>query len=368
MPKQLSSFVAKLNSSLKLSEVQESGDYPVYGASGLVGYLNSYQTDVESVAIIKDGAGVGRTQIIPPKSSVLGTIQLLKPLPGIDAIYVKFLLDSMHLGNSFTGATIPHIYFRDYGQRIVPEHKPNQRRAISRSLSSITDGIAKARRQLSLLDEQVKSLFNEMFPQGKYSSRALISCCVDKDDVKCGPFGTQLSHDEYQTEGIPLYEIAQISSRFGKMPVNFLTVEKAKKLSQYSLLPGDIAMSRKGRVGDCVVVPQHFDEGIIHSDVVRIRSNPRILLSEFLACQFINSEKLQASVNQVSSGAIMPGINVTKLKNVEVECPPMGIQKEFVERLHQIDKLRFNYQKQIDLLNELMEKKMEEYFGGEEDA
>ena len=56
------------------------------------------------------------------------------------------------------------------------------------------------------------------------------------------------------------------------------------------------------------------------------------------------------------------------MDDICVLVPPIEIVKAFEQRQQQIDKLRFNYQRQIDLLNELMEKKMEEYFGGEEDA
>lgn len=363
MPKQLSSFVAKLNSSLKLSEVQESGDYPVYGASGLVGYLNSYQTDVESVAIIKDGAGVGRTQIIPPKSSVLGTIQLLKPLPGIDAIYVKFLLDSMHLGNSFTGATIPHIYFRDYGQRIVPEHKPNQRRAISRSLSSITDGIAKARRQLSLLDEQVKSLFNEMFFNAEIGTVPLRS-------VANVGSSKRVFTEEFVDEGVPFYrgsEIGQLSK--GIEPENPFRITREHYLrlitDKGKPQPGDILMPSICDKGQLWIVDgrefYYKDGRVLSISPNRAKVKPRFLRDQLRIT-------LTKMFKEIATGATFAEYKIVTLKEIPVFVPNMDIQAAYCERAEQIDKLRFNYQKQIDLLNELMEKKMEEYFGGEEDA
>jgi hypothetical protein len=41
-------------------EIHEKGPYPVFGASGLVGYKEEYACDVPYLGIIKDGAGVGR--------------------------------------------------------------------------------------------------------------------------------------------------------------------------------------------------------------------------------------------------------------------------------------------------------------------
>ena len=47
------------SSTLQESEVLESGTYPVYGANGIVGYLDCYATLNEAIYIIKDGSGVG---------------------------------------------------------------------------------------------------------------------------------------------------------------------------------------------------------------------------------------------------------------------------------------------------------------------
>ena len=86
-------------------------------------------------------------------------------------------------------------------------------------------------------------------PASKWPTCRLIEACDESDDIKCGPFGTQLSKDEYQESGIPVWEIPQINSAFAIAPEHFLTVEKAAQLRAYSLSVGDIVMSRKGNVG-----------------------------------------------------------------------------------------------------------------------
>ena len=47
------------SSTLQESDVCEHGTYPVYGANGIVGYLDNYNTDGEAIYIIKDGSGAG---------------------------------------------------------------------------------------------------------------------------------------------------------------------------------------------------------------------------------------------------------------------------------------------------------------------
>ena len=61
------------SSTLQESEVCEQGTYPVYGANGIVGYLDNYSTEGEAVYIIKDGSGVGTVSYVTGKCSASGT-------------------------------------------------------------------------------------------------------------------------------------------------------------------------------------------------------------------------------------------------------------------------------------------------------
>lgn len=98
------------SSNLKQSDVVElEGDYPVYGASGCIGNVDFYHQENSYVAVVKDGAGIGRTTLHPAKSSVIGTMQYLLPKNNVLPEYLYYVVRFMHLEKYFTGATIPHI-------------------------------------------------------------------------------------------------------------------------------------------------------------------------------------------------------------------------------------------------------------------
>ena len=63
------------------------------------------------------------------------------------------------------------------------------------------------------------------------------------------------------------------------------------------------------------------------------------------------------------SGAAQPGLAVEKLNELELPLPNIDLQNEFADFVNLIDKLKFNVQKRIDLYQELLDKKMDEYFG-----
>ncbi|EGW49466.1 hypothetical protein HMPREF0666_02719, partial [Prevotella sp. C561] len=61
---------------LQERDVSEHGTYPVYGANGVVGYLDNYNTENEAIYIIKDGSGVGSTSYVTGKCSATGTLNI----------------------------------------------------------------------------------------------------------------------------------------------------------------------------------------------------------------------------------------------------------------------------------------------------
>ena len=156
-------LVDRVSSSLKIGDLHSVGKYPVYGAQGLVGFLNTFQTTVESIALIKDGAGVGRVQIIPAYSSVIGTMQLLVPKKDVDVNYLYYLFNYLDLGQSFSGATIPHIYFRDYGELKIKKHSSDEQKVIGRKLGDIDKLLQLTMKKKTLIDELLRSRFFEIF-------------------------------------------------------------------------------------------------------------------------------------------------------------------------------------------------------------
>ena len=221
--------------------------------------------------------------------------------------------------------------------------------------------INEMKQQLRLLDDLIKARFVEMFgdlanPECSWDKCKFVDACADKDDIKCGPFGTQLSKDEYTTSGIAVWEIPQINTAFLSEPTHFLTEEKAEQLNSYTIIPGDIAMSRKGNVGKCALFPNDYPDGIIHSDVLRIRVDRERLNPAFMVCQLHFSGFVTRQIELVSSGAIMAGVNVTKLKQIYVHVPPMDLQNQFADFVRQVDKSKLMFQKLHQKLNILRQK------------
>ena len=84
------------------------GNYPIYGASGFISNVDFYQQENPYIAIVKDGAGIGRVMKLPAKSSVIGTMQYIIPNDTVDIDYLAYAMEHMNLSKYFTGA-IPNF-------------------------------------------------------------------------------------------------------------------------------------------------------------------------------------------------------------------------------------------------------------------
>ena len=329
--------------SIPISELSDVG-YPVYGANGVIGYYDSYNHEQETVIITCRGATCGTVNLTHPRSYVTGNAMCLDNVK--DSVDIKYLFYSMQaydFTKVISGTAQPQITRVGLEKVEITLPSLDVQREIVSILDKIDALIEQRRLQLKKLEELVKARFVEMFgdlanPECKWNKYPLINACLNKDDIKCGPFGTQLSKDEYTAEGIAVWEIPQINMGFQCAPTHFLTEEKANQLEAYSLIPGDIAMSRKGNVGKCALFPEEYSNGIIHSDVLRIRVDKKNVNPVFMMYQLHFSKAVTRQIELVSSGAIMAGVNVTKLKQICVHIPPIELQQKFADFVAQIDK------------------------------
>ncbi|MBE6435189.1 MAG: hypothetical protein E7030_03180 [Akkermansiaceae bacterium] len=246
----------------------------------------------------------------------------------------------------------------------IPELSEQSKRVAH--LEKLQSIIASRRIQLAKLDELVKCRFVELFgitnEYARFPVLRLHELCKNADDIKCGPFGTQLNKEEYQTAGVPIWEIPQINSNFAIPPVHFISNEKAHLLRFYDAVSGDIIMSRKGKVGMCTIFPNNVAPGVIHSDVLRIRLNEEKASNIFICALFRYSWDVENQLARISMGAIMPGVNVTKLKQLQVIVPPLNLQQTFAVFVRRIDKLRIVIRQSLDEAQKLFDSLMQEYF------
>lgn len=168
--KTLGEILDKGSSNLSANKLTDCvGIYPVYGAAGLIAKVNFYQQDKEYLAIIKDGAGVGRVYHYQPKTSVLGTLQYLYPKSNTNIRFAYYYLQSIDFAKYYQGAAIPHIYYRDYkSEKLVLPPLPEQERIVTKldeAFEAIDKVKANAEQNLNNAKELFETALNNAFTE-----------------------------------------------------------------------------------------------------------------------------------------------------------------------------------------------------------
>ena len=338
------------------------GAYKIFGATGYIGAVDFYDQEESYVAIVKDGAGIGRTFLLPEKTSVINTMQYLLPKGNIIPEYLYYVVQFMHLEKYFTGSTIPHIYYRDYKNEIFNLVPIDQQIQIVKKLDKINELIDNKEKQMKKIDMIVKSRFIEMF--GVYPANPMgweIGTIRDiVTEVRYGSSRPAVDGGKY-----PYLRMNNIT--YG----GELDLSDTKRidipdneLDKCTVRRGDILFNRtnsKELVGKTCVYDR--DEMMVLAGfVIRIRVKDRILpefLSAFLNTDF--SKKMLLGMCKTAIG--QANINAQELQNIGLYLPPVELQRRFVQFKKETDKSKLAIQKSIEKLEILKKSLMQKYFG-----
>jgi len=160
---QLEEVCEKQSSNISANKIEDNfGEFPIYGATGFFKNVDFYEVETDYIAIIKDGAGVGRLFLCNGKSSVLGTLDIITP-KNINLYFLYCLLSNINFDKYSTGSTIPHIYFKDYKNEFCTIPCIEEQTKIVNFLSKISDKIEIEKKILELLEQQKKYFLQNMF-------------------------------------------------------------------------------------------------------------------------------------------------------------------------------------------------------------
>ena len=160
--RKLNEIVSYASSSLSAKDAADDGKWNLYDANHLIGKTNLFFVRDDYITIIKDGAGVGRVRLLPKNSAFIGTMGALLPLNS-DLLFDYALLTKADLSRKFSGSTIPHIYFKDYGNETYRTPLLLEQQKIGSLFERLDSLITLHQRKCEKLKNLKKSLLERMF-------------------------------------------------------------------------------------------------------------------------------------------------------------------------------------------------------------
>jgi len=343
----------KGSSNLKQKDVEgKKGRYPVYGASGIISHIDTYHQEENYIAIVKDGSGIGRVTFMPAKSSIIGTMQYILPKKGFNINYIGYCLQSLDLSKYKQGAAIPHIYFRDYGERIVKvsEDVNEQQRIVDyldAAFAKIDAMKANAEKSLNEAKALFQASLKEMLePKEGWEEKKLVSL-TSKIGSGATPKG---GRKVYIEKGCHLIRSMNIQyNEFKYEDLAHITDDAADQLKSVQIQENDVLFNITGAsIARCCVVPDDALPARVnqHVSILRIKQG---ILPRFLS-YLLNSPEHQKELLKIGeAGSTRQALTKTDLENHLIAYPNVDIQSKILCTLDslksKVDRLQENYDK-----------------------
>ena len=236
---------------------------------------------------------------------------------------------------------------------------------ISQSLIVANNLRQKRKEQLTLLDDYLKSVFLEMFgDKEKYSRNNISELAEDKKgSMRTGPFGSALKHSEFVDHGIAVLGIDNaVDNEFKWKRMRYITVEKYKVLKRYTVYPGDVLITIMGTLGRSAVVPDDVPIAINTKHLACISLNKKIANPYFISYSIVNDPYIVQQLKGSTRGAIMGGLNLTIIKDLNLYLPPIELQNRFVSIMGQVEKTKQKMRDSLDEMDNHFNALMQRYF------
>ncbi len=152
------------SSNLSVSDIDVDGKYQLYDVNGVIGKTNKLLQKEEYITIIKDGSGVGRVRKNLAYSSFIGTMGAIVPNDSeINYLFAEF--QRKDFSKHINGATIPHIYFSNYGEDILCIPNVKEQQKIGVYFCNLDKLITLYQNKYDKLTDIKKSMLEKTFPK-----------------------------------------------------------------------------------------------------------------------------------------------------------------------------------------------------------
>jgi type I restriction enzyme S subunit len=272
----------------------------------------------------------------------------------------------MNLSKYCLGAAIPHIYFKDYCNEILPDYSLAEQQRIASQLDKISHLITLRKRQLSKLDELVKSRFVEMFGEPMTTPKGWPTAEMAEVVDRIGN-GRSFVCESFARAGDnpAILKLGAATWGYYKPEENKALKVGATYYPDCEVKPGDLLFTRKNTldlVGKCAYVRKTPPKLMLPDLIFRLETNERI--DKVYLANLINHDGSRAAIQRLASGSAgsMPNISKARLLGLTLPLPPLALQREFAAFVAKVDKLAFKAKASLEKLETLKKAMMQKYF------
>ncbi|WP_394903501.1 restriction endonuclease subunit S [Clostridium butyricum] len=299
-------------------------------------------------------------------------VMAIRPKEGYDVkfvfYYMKYYLDRL---KEKAKGMIPGVTREDILEAEFIEVSSEEQQRIIKILDKAQELIDKRKGQIEALDELVKSRFIEMFGNPfdttKWILKKLKEVSISISD------GSNVDKKYYQERGEVLFlRIQNVwCNEFRLEDSVYISEDVNQDYIDTSLRTGDLLITKIGRfytkdssLGRVSLYLGENDKANYSNNIMRVRLKDEVL-SEYVNT-LLNLDDYNQYIRRVSVGGTdKRALSKTLIGDFPIIVPPIELQKNFIDFVKQVDKLKFKMEKSLRELENNFNSLMQRTFKGE---
>lgn len=278
----------------------------------------------------------------------------------IDKNYFVYAVSQklVEMGMKTHGATMKHIVKKDFDAMMIPYPSLNEQADIAINLNKVSNVIEARKQELQLLDELIKARFVEMFGDVKINphkyKKNSIKSVLKTCEAGWSGNGTQRIRKD---DEIAVLKVSAVTKGYF-IPEECKVLDDQENIKKY-VTPekGDLLFSRantREMVGATAIVKEDYPSLILPDKLwkIKFRDNVNVFYMKYVLSS--KSVRNQFSVVSTGTSGSMYNVSMDKFKAIEVPLPPIELQNQFADFVHQVDKSKVAVQINKDTTQELL--------------
>lgn len=288
----------------------------------------------------------------------------------IDHRYLAYFLNSpegrAEVAKRAKGSTRQRVNLSTLKEIPIPLAPIGEQQRIAALLDQADELRRKRRVSLKTIEALRESLFRSTFVDAEAHDWPSVEVGSLSEDIRTGPFGSQLLHSEFVDSGIAVLGIDNaVQNEFTWSERRYITEHKYRSLARYTVRPGDLIITIMGTCGRCAIVPDNIPVAINTKHLCCITLDRRRVTPSFLHAAFLMHPDIRKQLGVHAKGAVMPGLNMGIVKSLKLRLPPLELQEAFGRQLRQLASLRGSQREHLAQLDALFAALQHRAFRGE---
>ena len=326
---------------------QRRGEYPYYGAAGIIDSVDGYIFNGKYLLVGEDGSvirpdGTPVLQLVKGKFWVSNHAHVIKAKSPISTNFLYFALSTAVISGFVTGTAQPKLSQRNLKAiRLSLPPLPIQQK-ITAILSAYDDLIENNTRRINILEEMAGTIYREWFVEFRFPGHENVKMMESELGLIPQGWGVKglgnlckivpgyaFKSKDWQDAGVPVIKIKDIKSD-NTVDVHNTDCVSPKilspKLDKYRLINGDFVIAMTGATAGKVGRLRTKTTMMLNQRVAKL--NPINIYRDYIWCK-ISLEETQDAFYRLADGAAQPNMSGSQIENYKIVFPPPSICNHF---------------------------------------